>query len=239
MPEDRDSRITTAASSHHRIGIGISMPEDRDSRIITELSPPFAIIRFNRPAERNVLSEEVRSRLDAILSALIPRHDVRALIFTGTDDVFSAGADLRELVGLTPAAARDFALRGQRLMQRIADAPQVTIAAINGYCMGGGLDLALACDLRIASPGAVFAHPGVALGLITGWGGTQRLPRLVGPARAFEIILTARRVNAQEALEMGLINQIAANPLEAACAFANGRNRGRRSRSTFAPDQRF
>jgi len=105
-------------------------------------------------------------------------------------------------------------------MRRIAEAPQVTIAAINGYCMGGGLDLALACDLRVAGPEAIFAHPGVALGIITGWGGTQRLPRIIGPARALEIILTARRIAAREALEIGLVNCLATEPLEEARSIA-------------------
>jgi len=101
-------------------------------------------------------------------------------------------------------------------MQRIADAPQLTIAAVNGYCMGGGLDLALACDVRVASPNAVFAHPGVQLGIITGWGGTQRLPRLIGTARALEMFILARRLNAQEAYAIGLVNRVAEAGIEAA-----------------------
>lgn len=196
------------------------MREDRVSLIVTEFSPPLAVVRFNRPAERNVLSENVRAQLEETLSKLTARRDVRAIIFTGTGDVFSAGADIRELLSLTSTTARDFAHRGQRLMRRIAEAPQVTIAAINGYCMGGGLDLALACDLRVAGPEAIFAHPGVALGIITGWGGTQRLPRIIGPARALEIILTARRIAAREALEIGLVNCLATEPLEEARSIA-------------------
>jgi enoyl-CoA hydratase/carnithine racemase len=93
-------------------------------------------------------------------------------------------------------------------MQRVADASALTIAAINGYCMGGGLDLALSCRLRFASKTAVFAHPGARLGIITGWGGTQRLPRLIGAARALEFFTTARRLNSQEALEIGLVDRI-------------------------------
>jgi enoyl-CoA hydratase/carnithine racemase len=101
-------------------------------------------------------------------------------------------------------------------MQKIVDAPQLTIAAVNGYCMGGGLDLALACDLRCAAPAAVFAHPGARLGIITGWGGTQRLPQLIGSARAFEMFLTARLVSGAEALEMGLVNRLGENALDCA-----------------------
>ena len=109
---------------------------------------------------------------------------------------------------------------GQELFQQIANARQVTIAAINGYCMGGALDLALACDIRLASANAVFAHPGARLGIITGWGGTQRLPRLIGKARALEFFATARRLSSQEALEIGLITQIHDPVLESARAMA-------------------
>ena len=104
-------------------------------------------------------------------------------------------------------------------MQRIADAPQLTIAAVNGYCMGGALDLALACRLRFASAGAVFAHPGARLGIITGWGGTQRLPRLVGDARALELFATARRLTSREAYEAGLVDQVCDPVLDYALAY--------------------
>ena len=102
---------------------------------------------------------------------------------------------------------------GQALMNAVAGFPALTIAAVHGYCMGGGLDLALACRTRIAAPHAVFGHRGAALGLITGWGGTQRLPRLVGKARALEMLLAAEKLHARKALEIGLINEIAGNPL--------------------------
>ena len=129
-------------------------------RIITELSDAFAIVRFNRPAERNLLSIATLAELKTILSTIVPHDDIESIIFTGTDDVFSSGANIRELTQLNPESARDFAKLGQGLFQKIADARQVTIAAINGYCMGGALDLALACDLRVASKDVVFAHPG-------------------------------------------------------------------------------
>jgi enoyl-CoA hydratase len=148
---------------------------------------------------------------------LITRADLSAIIFTGTGDVFASGANIRELRALTPATAVEFAQRGQRLFQKIADATQLTIAAVNGYCMGGGLDLALACRLRYASPDAVFAHPGARLGIITGWGGTQRLPRLIGAARALEMFVTAKRVTSSEAIEMGLVSEIGDPVLD--CAY--------------------
>ena len=186
--------------------------------VIVETLNSSAVIRLNRPAERNSLSITTLEELDATVSALLVRTDINALIFTGTQDVFASGANIRELRALTPLSAREFARRGQRLFQKIADAKQLSIAAVNGYCMGGGLDLALACDLRCASPEATFAHPGARLGIITGWGGTQRLPRLIGTARALEMFATARRVTAREAYEMGLVNRLGEPVLDCALA---------------------
>jgi enoyl-CoA hydratase len=188
--------------------------------VIFEAQPPIAIIRLNRPAERNQLSIATLDQLDAIVSQLSERADIASIIFTGTDDVFASGANIRELRALAPESATELAHRGQQLFQKIADAKQLTIAAVNGYCMGGGLDLALACDLRHASAGATFAHPGARLGIITGWGGTQRLPRLIGEGRAMEILLTARRVTSSEALEIGLVNQIGDPVLDYSCEVA-------------------
>ena len=141
-------------------------------------------------------------------SALFARNDIQAVIFTGTDDVFASGANIRELAQLDVQAAFELSQFGQALFQTIADARHVTIAAINGYCMGGALDLALACDIRVASASAIFSHPGARLGIITGWGGTQRLPRLVGRARAMEFFATARRYSSAAALQMGLISRV-------------------------------
>jgi len=176
--------------------------------VTVEIRAPIAVVRINHPAERNALSVSTLEELNAIVSALISRADVGSIIFTGTNDVFASGANIRELSMLTPATAREFARRGQLLFRKIADASQQTIAAVNGYCMGGGLDLALACDYRCASPDAVFAHPGARLGVITGWGGTQRLPRLIGEAHAIEMFTTAKRLTSSEAYEIGLIDRI-------------------------------
>jgi enoyl-CoA hydratase len=194
--------------------------EPRPAPLIVELGPPLAVVRFNRPAERNPLSTTTLNHLDAAVSALTARSDLKAIIFTGTGDVFASGADIREIGALRPEAAEGFARRGQQLFQRITDAKQVTIAAVNGYCMGGALDLALACRLRYAASDALFAHPGARLGIITGWGGTQRLPRLIGMSRALEILLTARRVTSEEALRIGLVNQIGDPVLDCACEAA-------------------
>jgi enoyl-CoA hydratase len=184
--------------------------------VVVEERGALAVLRIDRPEQRNSLSISTLSNLDEAFSSLSARADINAFIFTGTNDVFASGADIRELQTLTPDSARAFAERGQHLFQRIAAARQLTIAAVNGYCMGGGLDLALACRLRVASHAAVFAHPGARLGIITGWGGTQRLPKLIGAARALEMFTTARRLSADEALEFGLVSHIHADAL--ACA---------------------
>lgn len=176
--------------------------------VIVEHHAACAVIRLNRPAERNTLSISTLEALDEIVSALCNRSEINKIIFTGTGDAFASGANIRELAALTSGTAREFAGRGQRLMQRIAGARALTIAAVNGYCMGGGLDLALSCRLRFASKGAAFAHPGARLGIITGWGGTQRLPRLIGAARALELFATARRLTSAEAYQIGLVDRV-------------------------------
>jgi enoyl-CoA hydratase len=184
------------------------MNVDTNPRVVVEQTDSVAIVRFNRPAERNPLTSETLAELDQVLNQLSDVRHLPAVIFTGTEDVFLSGANIRELALLAAPQAEEFSRRGQTLMQKIANLKPVTIAAINGYCMGGGLDLSLACDIRIASPNAVFAHPGAKLGIITGWGGTQRLPRLIGKSRAIELFATARRVDSQEALRIGLITGV-------------------------------
>ncbi|HEV7905734.1 MAG TPA: enoyl-CoA hydratase/isomerase family protein [Pyrinomonadaceae bacterium] len=200
------------------------MPDEEQSietrALVVEARDSCVVVRLNRPAERNPLSVATLEELDELVSALAARTNISAIIFTGTGDTFASGANIRELGALTPETAREFARRGQSLMQKIADAPQLTIAAVNGYCMGGGLDLALACRLRCASPSAVFAHPGARLGIITGWGGTQRLPRLIGQARALEMFATARRATADEAYEIGLVNRVGDPVVEVAYKLA-------------------
>jgi enoyl-CoA hydratase len=145
------------------------MMTDLQSAIVFETSGSVAIVRFNQPAKRNPLSKAVLHELGDVVRATSQRDDTRCIIFTGTDDVFASGANIRELTTLNSESAHEFSKFGQELFQKIADARQVTIAAINGYCIGGALDLALACDLRVASANAVFAHPGASLGIITGW----------------------------------------------------------------------
>jgi enoyl-CoA hydratase/carnithine racemase len=180
------------------------------------------VIRFNRPEIRSPLSIFVLDELCEILDEVSEDLTIETIIFTGKADVFASGADLREIAEVTKDTAREFALRGQNLMNKINASEKKTIAAINGFCFGGALDLALACHKRIASPNAVFSHPGVSLGIITGWGGTQRLPRLVGEAKALEMFLTAKRVDAVKALRIGLIDKISENPVAESLANYSG-----------------
>lgn len=160
-----------------------------------------------------------RARVLSLTSAIRALHsDPRPLILTGNEKYFSAGADIREVAALTAASALDFAALGQALMDAVASHPAPTIAAIRGFCMGGGLDLALACSHRIAAPHSIFGHRGASLGIITGWGGTQRLPELIGKARALQMFLCAEKVHADLALQIHLIDAIAEDPVAAALA---------------------
>jgi enoyl-CoA hydratase/carnithine racemase len=158
-----------------------------------------------------------RARVQALTAAVedLAAHPPARLVIAGNTRFFSAGADLNEIAVLTGAEAFQFAQMGQRLMTALASFPAPTIAVIQGYCMGGGLDLALACDRRIASAHAMFGHRGAALGLITGWGGTQRLPRLVGKARALQMFLATEKLHAPQALHVGLVDAIVDDPLAA------------------------
>lgn len=161
-----------------------------------------------------------RARVQALTAAVqsLSASPPARLILAGNLHFFSAGADLNEIAALTGPESLQFAHMGQTLMRAVAEFPAPTLAAIHGYCMGGGLDLALACDQRIAAPFALFGHRGAALGLITGWGGTQRLPRLIGKARALQMFLAAEKVQAARAFEIGLVNAIADDPVWAALA---------------------
>jgi enoyl-CoA hydratase len=171
-------------------------------------SPGAITIVFNRPEIRSPISLDVICALERLFDDIEVGDRLGRLVFTGRKGVFASGADLNEIAGLEPSRAAAFAERGQALMNRIAGLPFETVAAVNGFCFGGALDLALACTTRIASAQAQFAHPGARLGIITGWGGTQRLPRLVGQAAAMEMFLMAEPITAETALRIGLIDRI-------------------------------
>ena len=182
-----------------------------------ECHDKIAILRLVSDDGTNRLT---RARVRALTATVEQLATARpaSLILTGNEHFFSAGADLHEIAAITGAEAVRFALMGQALMNAVAGFPSPTIAAIHGYCMGGGLDLALACQRRIAGPHAIFGHRGAALGLMTGWGGTQRLPRVVGKARALEMFVAAEKLNARRALTFGLVEAVVDDPLAFALA---------------------
>jgi enoyl-CoA hydratase/carnithine racemase len=174
------------------------------------------ILRLTSSDNTNRLTRDCVIALTKEIRALA--NDARPLIIAGNRQFFSVGADLNEIAALTGPAAYEFSAMGQALMNAIAGFPAPVIAAVEGHCIGGGFDLALSCHHRIAAPSAVFGHRGAALGLITGWGGTQRLPRLIGKARALELLVAAEKVSAPRALAIGLVDAIAEDPVAAASA---------------------
>lgn len=193
-----------------------------DDVTVDRVSTGVALVAIERARCFNTLSVDTLEALDDALRPLVADPDLVALVLFGAGgESFAAGADIREVAALAPRAALAFAARGQRVFDLIERAPKVVFAAIDGYAMGGGLDLALACDVRHASPRSVFAHPGSKLGIITGFGGTARLPRLVGTARAIELFATGRRIDAAEAERIGLIDRVVDDPKSSAIASAS------------------
>jgi enoyl-CoA hydratase len=181
----------------------------------------FALITLDRQEALNALSSAVLRELAQAFDE-VAVSDARALIVTGAGaKAFCAGADIKELVGRSLTEQRRDAAFGQAVLARLDVLPMPSVAAINGYAFGGGLELALACTFRIAAPTAKMGLPEIKLGLIPGYGGTQRLPRAVGEARALEMIMCGRTLDAQEALRIGLVHRVAeGDPVEAAKAFA-------------------
>jgi enoyl-CoA hydratase/carnithine racemase len=167
--------------------------------LVLTLEHPSGLPRL----ERSVLHELARQ-----IESLAETRELAGAVITGGAQAFCAGAELAEITSLLDSETLDFARTGQRVMDQIEHSAKPVIAAIRGYCMGGGFDLALACGARICNSDAVFAHRGASLGLITGWGGTQRLPRLIGRARTMEIFLTGRTIAADEALSCNLVREI-------------------------------
>ncbi len=166
-------------------------------------------ITINRPEKLNALNAATVAELDAAIADIAGDDAVNAVVITGAGEkAFVAGADISELAALGPVEAKEFALRGQAVFRRLERLTKPVIAAVNGYALGGGCELAMACHIRVAASNAVFGQPEVKLGLIPGYGGTQRLPRLIGRGRALEILLTGRNVSADEALGIGLANVV-------------------------------
>jgi enoyl-CoA hydratase len=191
----------------------------------------FTALRLWSEDGTNRLTRQRVLRLTSAINTL--KTSAKSIVICGNERFFSAGADLGEISTLSDASAFEFAKLGQQLMNTVSAHPAPVMAAISGYCMGGGLDLALACHMRICSASAIFGHRGAALGIMTGWGGTQRLPRLVGRSSALQMFVAAEKWNAQQALAFGLVDAIADDPYRAAAEWVS---QNQRSRLPITPD---
>ncbi len=177
--------------------------------LIYEVKDGIAYVTVNRPKALNALSNEVLDELYAAFTALNKDPEVQIAILTGAGEkAFVAGADISEMVGLTTLEGRAMMIKGQNVMNLIESIDKPVIGAINGFALGGGCELAMACDIRIASEKAKFGQPEVNLGIIPGFGGTQRLPRLVGKGMGKYLIMTAEMIDAQEAYRIGLVEKV-------------------------------
>ena len=179
------------------------------NHVILEIADQIATVTINRPKSLNALNSETLGELKACFTELEGRKDVRVVILTGSGGkAFVAGADISEMVNATPAEGRAMSLLAMEAFNKLENMPQVTIAAVNGYALGGGCEIAMACDIRVAAENAVFGQPECGLGILPGFGGTQRLARLIGKGRAKELIFTCDRIDAQEAYRIGLVNKV-------------------------------
>ena len=185
------------------------MPEKKYETIAVEKEDGILWITLNRPHRLNTMTSEMCDEIAYALGEAEADKDVKCVVFTGAGDrAFSAGADVTSFAGFTPITAVDISAKGHELTKKVESISKPVIAMINGFCLGGGLELALACDFRIAAEHAEFGSPEIKLGLIPGWGGTQRLARTIGLARAKELIMIGDRIPASEALRIGLINRV-------------------------------
>ena len=176
--------------------------------VTLEQKGPVAVVTMNRPEALNALNDQVLRDLDAVLDQVEENEEILTMVLTGAGRSFVAGADIGQMSQLTAAQAKDFGVLGNRIFLKLENLTKPTIAAVNGFALGGGCELAMACDIRLASEKAKFGQPEVGLGITPGFGGTQRLPRIVGASRAMELILTARNINAARALEIGLVSEV-------------------------------
>ena len=180
------------------------------NNVMLEVADQIATVTINRPKSLNALNTETLTELNQCFTELEKRKDVRVVILTGAGSKsFVAGADISEMVNATPAEGRAMSLLALETFNKLENMPQVTIAAVNGYALGGGCEICMSCDIRVAAENAVFGQPECGLGIIPGFdGGTQRLARLVGKGRAKELIFTCDRIDAQEAYRIGLANKV-------------------------------
>ncbi len=179
-----------------------------DSLLTFDVSDRIATITLQRPEKLNALNDAVMEALAAAITEARERADVGAVLLTGAGRAFVAGADISELVDQSAAEGKARAERGQRTFRLFETSPKPTLAAVNGFALGGGCELAMACHVRIASESAKFGQPEVKLGIVPGYGGTQRLPRLVGKGRALQLLLGGEPIDAQEAWRIGLVNRV-------------------------------
>ena len=179
------------------------------THILVEQTEAVSVVTVNRPTVLNALNAATIGELDRCVEALDADASTRAIVLTGAGErAFIAGADISELSEMTPVTARELARRGQALCDRIERSRKPVIAAINGFALGGGCEMAMACTFRFAADTARLGQPEINLGLLPGYGGTQRLPRLIGPGRALEMLLSGDMVDAQEAWRLGLVNRV-------------------------------
>ncbi len=180
-----------------------------DHVVLYEKRGTIALLTFNRPEALNALNTDVNLRLIELLDKADGDPEIRVIVLTGSGDkAFVAGADIKEMMSMGAMEAREHAIRAKRVTDRIWSLRKPVIAAINGFCLGGGLEYALSCDLRIASENAKLGLPEINLGILPGGGGTQRLPRLIGLTKAKELCLTGDVIDARKALELGLVNHV-------------------------------
>ena len=169
---------------------------------------PIGVITMNRPEALNALNDQVLKDLDAVLDAAEANDEVLVLILTGAGRSFVAGADIGQMKDFTPVQAKQFGMYGNSVFLKLENFPKPVIAAVNGFALGGGCELSMACDIRLASEKARFGQPEVGLGITPGFAGTQRLPRIVGVSKAMELILTAKTIKADEAKAIGLVSEV-------------------------------
>jgi enoyl-CoA hydratase len=183
-----------------------AMPEQN---LLFAVAHGIATVTINRPSALNALNRDTIAELGAVVRRISEATEIRVAIITGAGEkAFVAGADIAMMRDLSPLAARELALSGQQLCTAIATSPKPFIAAVNGYALGGGCELAMSCDLRFAASTARFGQPEINLGILPGFGGSQRLPRLIGTGRALELILSGEMIDAAEAHRIGLVNRV-------------------------------
>jgi len=179
------------------------------NNLLMEVENEIAVVTINRPKSLNALNSETLAELNTCLAEIEGRTDIKVVILTGSGSKsFVAGADISEMVNATPAEGRAMGLLAREAFGRLENMPQVTIAAVNGFALGGGCEISMACDIRVAAENAKFAQPECGLGILPGFGGTQRLARLVGMGRAKEMIFTCDMIDAQDAYRIGLANHV-------------------------------